>query len=229
MSEYTYVVEKTCPVCGEKTRVIKTRSKLMRQSIDPDFCVHYKDFNPYFYTIWFCEHCGFAAEERTFLAPMPQRHKQTIQEFLAKRPMNLKFKEERGVADAVASFKLAIFYAQMLKQPYERQAGLMLELAWVYREVGDKEQEEKALRDAAELYDMSLMKERYPMNGKTDNFVVYLIGTLYYELNDVEKCTQYLSRIVGNQEIRHSEPEVYNKAQNLWLDIREAQEKEGKA
>ena len=76
---------------------------------------------------------------------------------------------------------------------------------------------------------MSLMKERYPMNGKTDNFVVYLIGTLYYELNDVEKCTQYLSRIVGNQEIRHSEPEVYNKAQNLWLDIREAQEKEGKA
>jgi len=223
VGEYTFVVNKTCPVCGESTRIVKTKSKLIRESIDPDHCIHYKGFNPYFYTIWFCEHCGFAAEERTFLAPMPQRHKQMIQEFLSQRPMNLKFKEVREVPDAVASFKLAIFYAQMLHQSYERQAGLMLELAWVYRAADERDKEEQALRDAADLYDHSLMEERYPINGKTDNFVIYLIGAIYYQLHDVEKCTQYLSRIIGNQGIRAEEPNVYGEARNLWLDIREDQ------
>ena len=144
MGKYTFVVSKTCPVCGESTRVVKTKSKLLKESMDEDFCIHYKDFNPYFYTIWFCEHCGFAAEERTFLAPMPKRHKQIIQDFLSKRQMNLSFQEERTVPDAVASFKLAIFYAQLLHQSYERQAGLMLELAWVYRSSGERDKEEKA-------------------------------------------------------------------------------------
>ncbi len=221
MGEYTFVVNKTCPVCGESTRIVKTKSKLIRQSIDRDYCIHYKDFNPYFYTIWFCEHCGFAAEERTFLAPMPQRHRETLQKFLSERPMNLKFKEVREVPDAVASFKLAIFYAQMLHQSYERQAGLMLELAWVYRASGERDKEEKALQDAADLYDQSLMKERYPINGKTDNFVIYLVGAIYYQLHDVERCTQYLSRLVGNQSVRQSEPQVYGEAQKLWTDIRE--------
>ncbi len=223
MGKYTFVVSKTCPVCGESTRVVKTKSKLLKESMDEDFCIHYKDFNPYFYTIWFCEHCGFAAEERTFLAPMPKRHKQIIQDFLSKRQMNLSFQEERTVPDAVASFKLAIFYAQLLHQSYERQAGLMLELAWVYRSSGERDKEEKALKDAADLYDTSLMKERYPINGKTDNFVIYLIGAIYYRLHDFEKTTQYLSRIVGNQGIRSEDPQVYNMARKLWLDIREDQ------
>lgn len=220
MGKYTFTVNKICPVCGQSTRVIKTKSRLIALHTDEDFCVHYKDFNPYYYTIWFCEHCGYAAEERTFLAPMPKRHRAKLLEFLKGHQMNLKFTEERGVPEAIASFKLAIFYAQLVDQPLERQAGLMLEMAWIYRDAGEKEKETETLQKAADLYDRSLMTERYPMNGKTDNFVIYLIAAIYYRLGNVEKTTQYLSRIIGVQSIRRDDPQVYEKARNLWIDIR---------
>ena len=43
----TYVVQKICPVCGQKAPVTKVRSRLITLKTDSDFCVHYKDFNPY--------------------------------------------------------------------------------------------------------------------------------------------------------------------------------------
>ena len=74
----TFVVEKTCPICGKKTRVVKTRARLIATESDRDFCVHYKDFNPYYYTIWVCENCGFAADEKRVLAVMPERRKKKV-------------------------------------------------------------------------------------------------------------------------------------------------------
>ena len=53
MGEFTFTVEKKCPVCGESTRVVKTKAKITVERTDEDFCVHYKDFNPYLYKIWF--------------------------------------------------------------------------------------------------------------------------------------------------------------------------------
>ena len=29
MGEFTFTVQKTCPICGESTRIVKTKSKLM--------------------------------------------------------------------------------------------------------------------------------------------------------------------------------------------------------
>lgn len=153
MGEFTFTVQKTCPICGESTRIVKTKSKLMVEKTDEDFCVHYKGFNPYFYKIWFCEHCGFAADEKTFLGTMPSLHKKKIQEFLAQRKLGMQFVEERGIPDAVASFKLAIFYAEMTDQPLARRAGLYLELAWIYRADGEQDKENEMMQRAADLYD----------------------------------------------------------------------------
>lgn len=107
MGEYTFIVSKTCPICGESTRIIKLKSRIIAEKTDEDFCVHYKGINPYFYHIWFCEHCGFAADEAHFLAPMASRHKQKIRDFLQGRQLGLDFTEERGVPEAIASYKLA--------------------------------------------------------------------------------------------------------------------------
>lgn len=221
MGEFTFTVQKTCPICGESTRIVKTKSKLMVEKTDEDFCVHYKGFNPYFYKIWFCEHCGFAADEKTFLGTMPSLHKKKIQEFLAQRKLGMQFVEERGIPDAVASFKLAIFYAEMTDQPLARRAGLYLELAWIYRADGEQEKEAEMMQRAADLYDTSLMTERYPINGLSDNTVVYLIGAIYFRMQDYEKSTQYLSRIIGDQSIRDNDNRLYKRARDLWQTIRE--------
>lgn len=226
MGQYTFTVEKKCPVCGETTRVVKVKSKLLAERTDEDFCVHYKDFNPYFYKIWFCEHCGFAADEKTFLGSIPLTHKRKIQEFLSSRKLGLKFVEERQVPDAVASFKLAIFYAELTGQSLAKRAGLYLELGWIYRASEEKEREDEMLERAISLYDRSLMTERYPINGLSDNTVIYLIGALYYRLHDFEKSTQYLSRIIGDQRIRDEDIVLYKRARDLWQRVREEKKEE---
>lgn len=226
MGQYTFTVEKKCPVCGETTRVVKVKSKLLAERTDEDFCVHYKDFNPYFYKIWFCEHCGFAADEKTFLGSIPLMHKRKIQEFLNSRKLGLKFVEERQVPDAVASFKLAIFYAELTGQSLAKRAGLYLELGWIYRASEEKEREDEMLERAISLYDRSLMTERYPINGLSDNTVIYLIGALYYRLHDFEKSTQYLSRIIGDQRIRDEDIVLYKRARDLWQRVREEKKEE---
>ena len=129
--------------------------------------------------------------------------------------------EERGIPDAVASFKLAIFYAEMTDQPLARRAGLYLELAWIYRADGEQDKENEMMQRAADLYDTSLMTERYPINGLSDNTVVYLIGAIYFRMQDYEKSTQYLSRIIGDQSIRDNDNRLYKRARDLWQTIRE--------
>ncbi len=221
MGEFTFTVEKPCPVCGENTHVVKMKARLTTLKTDEDFCVHYKGVNPYLYKVWFCEHCGFAAEEKVFTAPMPARTKEKIAEFLKGRKLALEFAEERGTAEAVAAYKLAIFYAEMSEATLHRRAGLYLALAWVYREAEEQTKENEMLAKAAELYDKSLMTENYPQSGMSDAICMYLIGAIYYRMGDFEKSGQYLSRIIGDQNIRTNDKKTFEKARDLWQTIRE--------
>ena len=224
MGEFTFTVEKTCPICGESTRVVKTKSKLSVERTDEDFCVHYKGFNPYLYKIWFCEKCGYAADEKTFLGSMPVVHKRKIQEFLAKKKLGMEFVEVREGPDAVAAFKLAIFYAEMTDQPLVKRAGMYLELAWIYRYSAEKEKEMEMLQKAAELYDRSLMTERFPQNGMSDDLAMYLVGAIYVRMEDYEKATQYISRLIGDQGLRDRDLRLYKQSRDLWQMIREDKE-----
>ena len=219
---FTFVVEKPCPICGKKTHVTKTRSRIIVEKTDVDLCTHYKDFNPYLYTIWVCEHCGYAADEKTFMAAMPARSKEKITEFLQGRNVNFKFAETRGVPEAVASYKLAIYYAEMTEASLAHRAGLYMKLAWVYRLAGDEENEKPFLRKAAELYDQSVMTERYPIGQMSDTMAIFLVGAIYYELGETETATQYISRLISDQNLRATDPQMYDRARSLWTDVREA-------
>ena len=218
----TYVVEKVCPICGEKTRVIKVRSRLIAEKSDPDFCTYYQDFNPYYYTVWVCEHCGFAADEKTFTGVIPALHKSKIKDFLANRKVGFKFDETRGLPEAVASYKLAIFYSELIDESLAHIAGLYLKLAWLYRTSGKAEEGIDYLRKAGELYDRSVMTERYPIGQMSDYMAIYLTGAIYYISGDIEQATQYLSRLMSDQTLRETEPKLFERARNLWQDIREA-------
>ena len=55
----------------------------------------------------------------------------------------------------------------------------------------------------------------------TDNMVVYLIGAIYYRLGDFEKATLFLSRIIGDHDLRSLEPRTFDHARDLWQIIRE--------
>ena len=228
MDSHCFLVEKPCPVCMKNTRVIKTRSRLMVEKTDEDFCVHYKGFNPYYYKIWVCEHCGYAADEKTFLTKMPERQRKALWEFLAQKQLDIEFKEERDIPDAIASYQLALSYLDIIDAPPSRKASYNLQLGWIYRFMGDSEKENEYLTKAAEFYDESITKERYPIGNLTDSGAMYLVGAIYYKLGEMEKCAQHLSRIIGDQSVRSREPKIFDKARDLWGDVRAQQNEEKK-
>jgi len=219
-NEFTFVVEKKCPVCGKNTRVVKVKSRLMISRTDDDYCTHYRDFNPYFYTIWACEHCGYAADEKHFLSPLSGREQEIMAKFLHDRRARFLFTPERGLPEAIASFQLAIYCAEAISAPPSRLASLSLHMAWVFRTVGLAEQEREWTKKAVALFDRSLMTERYPVENLSDNAVTYLIATLYNRLGERERCTQYLGMLINDKKLKMNNEKLYNDARRLWQTIR---------
>lgn len=219
-TEFTFVVEKQCPVCGEHTRVVKVKSRLMATQVDSDYCCHYRDFDPYLYHVWVCEHCGYAADEKVFLMALPNGHKKKVTAALREKHINFEFHEYRDMPDGVASLKLAIYCAEVLKAPLARRAGLTLRLAWLYRLNDEKDLERKYIERAVELYERSLMRERYPIDNLTDDMVTYLLGALYADLGDDKKAIIYLSKLTGNNSQPVANDKLARDARKLWQEIR---------
>lgn len=221
----TFVVEKICPVCEKTTRVVKTRSRITVMSRDEDACTHYKDFCPYLYTVWVCEHCGFAADEATFTTKIPDRHLAILRNALLSGKIKIPFVEERTLGNASTAFRLAIKFVEIINGKASKKAKYAHQLAWIYREAGDITQENEFMAKAADFYEAALAKEHFPIGELTDNAVVYLVAAIYYRLGDRKKTTSYLSQLIGDQSVREREPRIYDKARDLWGDIRAARKK----
>jgi uncharacterized protein len=224
---FTYSVEKECPICGEKFQLTKTRSRLIKIKQDSDFCVHYKDFNPYYYDIWVCSHCGYASDEKHF-DTLREKEKEKIAQFLKDRKVKIEYKEVRTRVDAINAYKLALYFADLIGAPESRRAGLYLKLGWLYREAGEedndaseeaKEKEQEVLIRSLEAYDKALTTERFPIGSMTDTAATYLIGELYRRTGNAEKAIQYLSKVIGDKRSR-MEPNIYKLARDLWQDMR---------
>ena len=222
-TEFTFVVEKNCPVCGKSTRVVKVKSRLVATQVDNDYCCHYRDFDPYLYHIWVCEHCGFAADEKVFLTALPMSRRELMGNALVEKSGRLDCHGERGVPDGSAAVKLALFCAEILKAPLARRAGITLRLAWIYRLSGNREKEKVYIDRALKLYVRSLETERYPIDTLTDSMVMYLIGALYADLGIRDKAVLYLSRLVDEKNRSPvADDKLYRDARRLWQAVRES-------
>ena len=192
-------------------------------------CVQYNGINPYLYTVISCEHCGFAAEEKKFMSKLPARHKQALTEFLVSGAMVTPFHEDRSVNEAVSITKAAALFSEMTDRSPSRQANLYLTIGWIYRYAGDKESENEYLLKAAELYERALATERAFAGNLSSNTVMYLIGAIYFLTEDYEQSTSYISRMISDQSLRSSDPRIYEKARDLWQDIRAMKDSGGGA
>ena len=224
----TFVVEKICPVCEKSTRVVKTRSRINVLGRDEDGFVRYEDFNPYYYTIWICEHCGFAADEKTFTSNVPNRYLKILRNVLLTRNIKIPFTAERTLGDATTSFRLALKYLEIIHGKSSKRAKYAHQMAWLFREAGDTIQEAEFMNKAAEFYEDALATERFPIDALTDNTVIYLLAAIYCRLGDKKKATLYLSKIMSDQEIRSTEPRIFDRARDLWGEIRAEKRKSGK-
>lgn len=224
MAEHLYSVEKECAVCEEKFPVTCVRSRLSLIKQDGDFCAYYKDVNPYYYTVWVCPHCGYAARDTDFPAILPAMVTK-MKSFLAQRDVKVNLSGNRTREQAIVSYQLAIFYGGMTAASASKLAGLYLRLAWLYREAELVEEEHKTLAKACEYYEQALSTERMPIGNMSELAVMYLVGELLRRTGESEKAMLYLSRVVSSP-LAKVERRIGDLAREAWQEMRAMRKQE---
>ena len=156
---------------------------------------------------------------------MPERVRKAISSFLEKNDFKTPFVEERDKDEALTLFEMAIRFNEMFERSPGRQALLYQKMAWICRIEDDEILEREYMKKSAQLFEESITSERYPIEKVSDSVATYLIGIDYYMLGDIEKATKYLGQIITSNSIRSSAPRLYERARDIWQDIRSAKKK----
>lgn len=218
MADPLFSVEKDCTICGEKFKVTRVRSRLAMIKQDADFCAHYKDINPYYYTVFVCPHCGYAAQD-TFFEDIVPAATERIQKFFSDRKKCIDLGSIRNREQAILSYQLAILCAELALAPASRLGGLYLRLGWLYREGEQAEDEKEALVKAADCYERALSRERMPIGPLSELAVMYLVGELLHRTGSNEKALLYLSKVVSSPQARQ-EKRIADLARDVWQEMR---------
>lgn len=218
MADAIYQVEKPCPICEKQFTVTKVRSRLTMVKQDSDFYVQYKEVNPNYYSIWVCPHCGYAAPDAYF-QEINSAGTQKIKKFLEGKKVNVNYGGVRTREQALATYKLATFYGELISEKESRLGGLYLKLGWLYREGQQPEEEKQALLKAIAHYEKAPLKERFPIGNLTEISLFYLLGDLFRRTGQLDHALSYLGRVVGDPRAK-MEKRVLEMAKELWHKAR---------
>lgn len=213
-----YETEKECPLCTNSFKVTRTRVGMKLISMDTDFRMQYEGVNPYLYVVWLCPHCGYAAPDTCF-APLMESEKATLLKNLQGKEVGINLQGERTVDQALASYKLAIYFGELRKIPQSQIAGLFLKMAWLYRDKEDAELEQACLKKAVEHYMEAYSTERFPIGKMTQNTLGYLVANLLDRIGEYEQAATWLGKVVNQKS--SGEAKVREMARDLWQSLKE--------
>ncbi len=214
-----YTVDKDCALCGRSFPVTKVRNRLRMVKQDTDFCTTYAEINPYYYDIWVCPHCGYAAQESWF-GELSENQAAKVKAFLKGKDVRIDFGGERSCQQALDTYRLALYYAQLTDQVASRMGGLFLRMAWLFRESEQHEQEQLALVEARKYYEKALMKEPLPIGNMSEIALEYIVAELYRRTGELDKAMSGFGRIVGNPKAK-LEKRMLELARDAWHATRD--------
>lgn len=217
MADILYTSQKKCSICEKEFKVTRVRNRLTMLKQDSDFCTYYQELNPNYYAIWVCPHCGYAAQDAYF--EETPNSLQRIEDFLRDREVRVDFTGARDWEQAVATYKLAIFFAEMAGTLPSRLGGLYLKLAWLYRESEKAEEEMVALDKARENYEGAFLRERMPVGNMTQLTLEYLVGELFRRTGRLPEALNYLGKVVVNPQAK-KEKRILELAREAWNTAR---------
>jgi len=192
-----YDSEITCPVCEKKIQVTKVRSrfvKLVKQ--DDDLCPHYETVNPVLYEAWVCSHCGYAAHSSVFDKVLANG-RIAVLENITKKWTSRDFTGERDYEKALEAYKLVLYNLQIREAPYSEFAKICLRIAWIYRYMGNKDEEEKFLKHSYDYYKKVYTREALKDSALDEFTIMYIIGVLAKRLNLISEARLWFSRLIS--------------------------------
>ena len=211
-----------CINCKEKFTSTKIRSRFIRiAEHESDFRTLYKqpEINPIYYTVTVCPHCGFSFTDEfsPYFAPST---KDIIHEQITAKWTGRSFGNIRTPDEAIETYKLAFLSASLKKENALTKAGLVLRIAWLYREINNAEHEQRFLTIARDLYTESYSEGDYKGTQMSETRVLYLMAELSWRIGDREEAVRSFSRVIEGQRLSN-EPHIIQMAKERWQDIRE--------
>lgn len=219
MEKVYYKKSVQCPVCLFKFSTTKIKMSAVKvEHKDEDFCIHYKDYNPMFYEIFICPNCGYGASENSF-KDLSDKGKSLLMEAFSGREVGRDFCGIRTHKDALDSFKIALYTANIKNARKNIMGGLALKTAWMYRYVKD-DNEFGFLKMALEYYEESFDTESFSDNGMDELTLIYLIGEISRRVGKYEESLEWFNRIV-NHPRRDTNRRIEKLAREQWHNVRE--------
>lgn len=212
----------TCPVCSLnfKARTVKS-GKARLISTDTDFKPNYSVINPLHYDVILCPYCGYTALTQYF-----HSIRATQIEWI-KNQISSVFKTKLypnvyTIEIAIERYKLALLNAVVKKARVSEKAYICLKIAWLYRNLEDKDNEKRFLEQALKGFLEAFEKERFPVCGMNEHTLTYLIGDLFRRTGDTENALKWLSEVLIS---RNATPRLKDKARDVKDAIKEARQK----
>ncbi|NOW16023.1 hypothetical protein BJV85_003370 [Clostridium acetobutylicum] len=187
-----------CPVCNTtfKARTVKTSAiRILKK--DTDFFIQYKNINPYFYDVWLCPICGYAAMKSDF-EKIKSYQKELVEKNISLKWHSKKYPDIYDINIAIERFKLSLLNYVSIEAHSSKKAMNCLKIAWMYRIQQNEDMEKVFLKNALEGFDDAYYNESFPIYGMNKFSLMYLIGELHRRLGDEDKALLWFGNVITN-------------------------------
>ena len=222
LENYIYVKKFSCPVCGKdfSANLVK-ESKLRITSVEFDLRPVCSPIDPNLYDVILCPNCGYCDARNNF---GNISHRQ-IEAVLEKVSHNFVCREYPDILDidmALEKYEQAL-YCSLVKNARDGEiAYICLKIMWLYKSKGDEMQQKLFAELTLKCFEIALASERLPIMGLEGDTITYLIGSLYWLLDDKQSALRLLSGLVVS---KSASARLKDRARDL-KDIIIASEKE---
>ena len=201
VEEVLYDKSYICPVCNKefKSKAIRSgKNRLL--TVDLDLKANYDAVNPLLYECVVCENCGYAALSKTFNS-LTSSQIRWIKEQICTRYKKYHYPPILSEKDGILRYKLALLNSFVKKAKDGEKAYICLKLAWLYRDTGEKTEEEVFLQHALTGFENAYNTERFPIFELGELTTAYIIADLYRRKKNYEKAMQWLGFVIMDKSV----------------------------
>jgi len=214
--EPLYQIKVVCICCESAYQTSRVRPSFKKAvKTDSDFCAYYKTVNPDYYVVRVCPFCGFASTEN-FREKLTDTQKSAYYEKIGSQWQHREYGGERGSAEAMECYKLALLSAQIVGERDRVIASLLHHIAWLYRYDGNTEQETRFIKFALDAYIRVYETERDSLSNAR---LMFLIGELYRRQDEYGEAVKWFGRVIHDKRI--VDAAMIRASREQWQKIRE--------
>ena len=210
-----------CPVSTTRFTALNVRPDVAKvKSRDSDLRDVYEGANPGWYLVYVCPDCFFAAYPDDF-ADVAPTEVAAIKATLAQRKeiaAGHDLNGERSLEAAIAAYRLAVHCYSLRASDHQRMGGLYQRLAWLCREAGESQTEQRYLAETLMSF-RSALEQQKPSEPEAELMLLYTIGEINLRLGNPVEAVKHFAQASQHPEFK-KQPDIQRLTRDRWTEAR---------